>query len=696
VEPLQIRFLPDQEWTQSLTGKRVSLNTLVGEFMQQAVYFYPGVITGGDWLHGAVTTHQLDDPRSPYLAQLRRGLVEAANVGYDRCGHFGLLYCWGRSPNYGDGSLLAPSVDMRHLHINWVFICSAARYALMTRDRALLAARRVRWLALDDAPPSCGGDATVADPVLVAGDWRLDALPPTRHTLGQSFTAERPFRVVRVALGNHAATSARAVLQVRREGPEGPEVGRTTTVLTPHASREEVRVELGTESAPGQYYVELADADSGRKWDGGLCWWTEPEGHYNRGEAYNGTFRGDRWELLKLLFDYGYEWFGPKLHGVAAYDRAFGCGPNKSGRAGDPIVCNSYWEQFGGGRDMWSSLWYSSACSAMAELARWQGLEAEARHYAEMRRAADEAFRRTFGREVEDNGTRHFRYVAVVDWDGVTHDYGHTHYNLEAVARGIADDESAKRVMQWLDQGALSPDGGTTWQSGIYDYWQVTPPFITINNRDWQGLHGQSGGFPYGEVLAAGGTRLATVLPDLEARARVNGADDVWRRVLQVMDRYARPDRLTGGRVMADPGGRGRWHFGPPRLDRADIEGFREIFPDCGAAGTALPIVFLGLEPTADGLRFAPLVPTALDGLEVSGLGFGGAVWRVAVRVRRGEHATAVRDFEVEKTYGATDAWALEVGPETVPLVPHSDGGRPAATVSLPAGQSVLLRPTVR
>jgi hypothetical protein len=244
----------------------------------------------------------------------------------------------------------------------------------------------------------------------------------------------------------------------------------------------------------------------------------------------------------------------------------------------------------------------------MAELARWQGLDAEAARYEALRRSADEAFRRTFGREVHDHGEPVYRYVACVDWDGVDHDYGHTHYNLEAVARGIADPAAGRKILAWLDGGSYSADGGTTWKRGIYDVWQVVPPFITVNNRDWQGLGGTSGGFPFGEVLGAGGARLSTVLPDLVARMRIHGPDSAWQRALQVLDRYARPDRLTGGRVFADPGGRGRWHFGPPRLDRADIEGFREIFPDNGAAATALPVAFLGLEPTAVGLRLRPRV----------------------------------------------------------------------------------------
>jgi hypothetical protein len=146
---------------------------------------------------------------------------------------------------------------------------------------------------------------------------------------------------------------------------------------------------------------------------------------------------------------------------------------------------------------------------------------------------------------VHDHGEPVYRYVACVDWDGVDHDYGHTHDNLEAVARGIADPVAGRKILAWLEGGSYSPDGGTTWTRGIYDVWQVVPPFITVNNRDWQGLGGTAGGFPFGEVLSAGGARLATVLPDLVARMRIHGPDNAWQRALHVLDRYSLPPPRT-------------------------------------------------------------------------------------------------------------------------------------------------------
>ena len=686
-EPLSLQVFPDQTLTQSLTDKHMSLNRLLQEFLQHGLYFYPGVITGGDWLHGAMSVHHLDDNRSPYVQSIRRSFLEAANVGYDRCGHFGSMYCWGHSPNYGDGGFLSPSIDARHLHINWVFICSAARYLLMSRDEALLHARRARWLQVDDAEPIGGAEATCPDPLLIKGDWRIDFLPPTQHSLGQSFVAHKTWRCVKLKLSNTGKAAATVRATVKRDGPAGKELTSCTITLAPLAEPAIVPVTLDAPAEPGTYYVQIVDTESGRKWDGSVCWWTDPATTLADGDAFNGPFHGDFWQLLCLLFEYNYQHFGPQTEGVAAYTQAAGCGPNRSGRIGDPIVCVSYWEQFGGGKDMWSSLWYPSVCTAMAELARWQGLDAEAERYTSLRAAADTAFRATFGRETIENSRAVYRYVAAVDWDGKPHDYGHAHYNLESIARGIASESESQRILDWLDHGQFSPDGGTTWQDDIYSLWQIAPPFLTVNNRDWQGLGGMPGGFPYGSVLGAGGTRLLTAAVDLEARARTQGIDKAWQRALQILDRYARPDRLTGGRTFNDPGGRGRWHFGPPDLERADIEGFREIFPDNGAVATALPCTLLGLAPTARGLSLTPRVPSALDGYEVSGLGYAQTVWKIRVHAHREPNAGTKIVVTLTPLTTPPRPWSVEQG--TRSLQPAAD---PAAIeIELSTGESLSL-----
>ena len=94
----------------------------------------------------------------------------------------------------------------------------------------MLHARRARWLQLDDAEPIGGVAATCPDPLLIKGDWRIDFLPPTQHSLGQSFVANTTWRCVKLKLSNTGSAGlVRAT--VKRDGPTGKELTSRTITL---------------------------------------------------------------------------------------------------------------------------------------------------------------------------------------------------------------------------------------------------------------------------------------------------------------------------------------------------------------------------------------------------------------------------------------------------------------------------------
>ena len=236
---------------------------------------------------------------------------------------------------------------------------------------------------------------------------------------------------------------------------------------------------------------------------------------------------------------------------------------------------------------MWSSLWYPSACTAMAELAL-AGTRRERPndiHPCEQRRT------RPFApRSDEKRSKTAKRSIATWrPWIGMAiRTIMDMRITISRLSRGIASESESQRILDWLDHGQFSPDGGTTWHDDIYSLWQIAPPFLTVNNRDWQGLGGMPGGFPYGSVLGAGGTRLLTAAVDLE-----RGSNAGNRQCLATRSADPRSLRASGsshGRsTFDDPGGRGRWHFGPPDLERADIEGFREISPTMARSPQPFP-----------------------------------------------------------------------------------------------------------
>ncbi len=624
---------PDRTITSPLTGKQASLNGLLADFLQQGCFFSPAIILTGDWVYGGVETHLFDDDRSPYKQVIRRKLLEeAALVGYDRYGHFGYRFCWGASPNYADPAIYPDHAtrDVRHLHSGSAYVVEVVRYVLATGDRELLLSRRERWVATDGAEsqPLCGEGADCPDRVLVKGDARLDGGPPTRHRLGQTFTASAPFRTLRLMLGNLGTAGATAVVSLR-PSPSDRAVQEWAVPLAAHTPAGETTLRLDRGLPPGRYFVEVADAASGTWSAGSIAWLTNPCVSGGCEAAYSGPFTGTLYDLLQALMQYTYERFGPILYGVCAYDPSYGYTADHSGRPGGSS--SSFWEGLGGGKDAYASLFYASACQAMAEAARLVDDTGSAGRWEERWQEARQAFGREFWHTADDNGRRVGRFHACTDWDANVHDYGFTYLNLEAIARGIATPEQARQVLWWLDRGQYSPDG-QTWVDDIYSLWGLAPPFNTIGNYDWVPYGGT---LPYRQVLTNGGTRPVIAAVDLQARLRTLGADNAYERDCQVLARYASPDRLTGGRIVADPGGRGRWHFGPPDTDLADIEGFREVFPQEGLLAAVHLPAYLGLEPTAQGLRLRPRLPSAHTALQVTGLGYRGALLDIRVEARR-------------------------------------------------------------
>ncbi len=293
---------------------------------------------------------------------------------------------------------------------------------------------------------------------------------------------------------------------------------------------------------------------------------------------------------------------------------------------------NSYHECLGGGYDALMALWYPPVSHAMADLAVLRGDGATEARYRDLESRARDAFNKTFWHEVTENGHTFRRFFGSRDWDGVIHDFGFTYYNLEAADFATPSKAQALDILWWLDTGYWKGNPEEPWQEDIYGIWRISPPFNTVEIDGWIGI---TGTLPYREVLTNGGTRLMYGARDLTVRARYLSIDNMHERNQQVLARFASPDRLTGGRVVDEPGGRGRWHFGPPQIDRADIEGFREIFPGNGTLGEAQVAAYLGAELRPDGLALFPRVPSALNRLALRGMGYHGGVFDFEIEARR-------------------------------------------------------------
>jgi hypothetical protein len=145
---------------------------------------------------------------------------------------------------------------------------------------------RELWFRWDGKP------LILADPALIgetegtdAHDWAAPL--QAGHTLGQTFTVERPFEAVGVHCPTFATTNSSLTLALRREGPHGGQLSsQAFSNVTDNAW---VSLRLSPPLAPGTYYLEMSSPG------GTPGWWShsgrvQPGGRsYADGVATNGS-----------------------------------------------------------------------------------------------------------------------------------------------------------------------------------------------------------------------------------------------------------------------------------------------------------------------------------------------------------------------------------------------------------------------
>jgi hypothetical protein len=648
------------------TGKTLDFGQAMTEFMQQGMYWSPDVTSGGEWVNGAVETLMHADPRTWYRIELRkRMLAYLGNLGYDRFGHFGHLFAWGRYPDYGSPGLLnvppgnAPW-DMRILLMNAMWIQSVHQYVLATGDTDFLQAKRARYVMTNGSQPQpiCGNQNGY-DYVLPAGDMRLDGAPATtRHTLGQTFTATASFSSVSVLVGNPSLSAVASGRMRLLTAPGGTVIAQTDFTIPVNTSTQRT-LSIGSTRAAGSYYIEVSDNDSGVSYFGpGIIWWGDPDSSYAGGDAYVGPVKANVSSMLEAMFTYVRDNMGGAASNLAYYinDPQFNVPNHKSARH-QVGTTTTYWEPAGGGYDALTGLWYNAACTAMQQLSTLAGDDVAAQAYAGMRTAADTAYRNRYWRNFTENGRTTGRFLNNVDWDNVVRDLGFTYYNLEALVRGITTQEQSRSIYKWLDRGQFRPTTTlSNWQNNIYGIWEIAPPFNTITTSNYYNV---TGTLPWMQVVSNGGSRLEIAARDLQGRSRNFPIDNMHERNSRVLGRYISPDRLTGGRTYPDPGGRGRWQFLGPNSNLLDFEGFREIFP-FGSVATMQPDFYLDFVYRAEGLQIRPRVPGNLDSIRFNNIGYWRAMFDFTAAAQRTtvlEQLTAPQDYAAPATGGVAQSF---------------------------------------
>ncbi len=270
-------------------------------------------------------------------------------------------------------------------------------------------------------------------------------------------------------------------------------------------------------------------------------------------------------------------------------------------------IGSNYWDLLPfGGEDALATIYYYDAVLKLAALE-----EQIATHPEWGVATGADAFSpdalRVQAKAVRAYGTKRFwnsrtGRFGTVDLDGALHDYGWTFLNNEAVYHGFATPKQARSIRDWIS-GKRTVVGDTSSGADIY-HWRFGPRSSTRRNLDYYvWVYSSPESIPWGYQVQDGGAVLGWSYHDLMCRLQVDGPDDAWNRLKEIIAwfdatqaeggyrAYYGRDRargtLQGGNVA---GGLG-----------VDLEFFESILvPQVMLYG------FMGLEPTAQGMRLRP------------------------------------------------------------------------------------------
>lgn len=282
-------------------------------------------------------------------------------------------------------------------------------------------------------------------------------------------------------------------------------------------------------------------------------------------------------------------------------------------------VGNNYWDLLPfGGEDGLATIYLYDALLKLA------GLEAAIAAHPEWAIPAEpQAFRpedvRALAAKVKTKFDATFwlpdvgRFAGWRDRDGKAPDYGFAFVNTEAIAYGIATDERAKAVYDWLD-GRRIVAGDTSQGADIY-HWRFAPRSTTRRNVEtytwvWSGPEN----IPWGGQVQDGGAVMGFSYFDLLARLRTNGPDDAWARLKAILDWFGEVQSEGGYRAYYAKPGRGTLQGGGP----AGGLGLDQEFLESVLVPPFMLYGFLGVEPRPDGLKIAPRLPSAWESASMS------------------------------------------------------------------------------
>jgi hypothetical protein len=284
-------------------------------------------------------------------------------------------------------------------------------------------------------------------------------------------------------------------------------------------------------------------------------------------------------------------------------------------------VGNNYWDLLPfGGHDAAATIVLYTTLRRMADLERvitarptW-GIPADGGPFAadDLTALAD-AVRADFQTRFWNAETG--RFVGWIDRDGKAYDYGFTCLNLEAIDAGLAAPKQARSILDWLD-GRREVEGDTSRGADIY-HWRFGPRATTRRNVEtYAWVWSDPASIPWGGQVQDGGAVLGFSSFDVSARLEVNGPDDAWRRLEEILGWFREVQAEGGYRTYYAKPGRGTLQGG----GTAGGLGVDAEFLESVLVPQVMLCGFLGFRPGPTGFTVEPRLPRDWPTLTVTGI----------------------------------------------------------------------------
>ena len=330
-------------------------------------------------------------------------------------------------------------------------------------------------------------------------------------------------------------------------------------------------------------------------------------------------------------------------------------------------MSSNYWDDHRafGYRSAYENALFYGALQAYADISEYLALHTADGKLAESYSARANEYR-AYAAETKKQYNRLFwdnakgRFIGGVNIDGERIDFGYTYVNFMALAYGVADEDKAVDIYDWLD-GKRIVEGDTSTGEDIYGHFKYAARSNTLDvssvkdadNAYYWYDHGgvlpcTPGSFGgYGNQMQNGGTIFYISYYDLMGRLKL-GADNAAARFNTIMEEFHK-DSLRRNSYS---------------IHGEYIEGVIGEFPESGLVPYFFINGFLGISTTAQGLRICPQLPSDMEYAGVAEYHFGNREYSIQV----GKNISAPAVHKYEKPDGST-LWYVQLPADKTYLI---------------------------